>query len=61
MSDEEARQQYALGTAVVFLIAVLLIFFVIFGYKHCEARDARIQDCLDNGHHTAEECERAYR
>lgn len=56
MSDSDN----AVYTAVFMLLAIVLIVGIVFGYKQCQATDERIDRCLSNGHHTAEECRNAY-
>lgn len=60
MSIEETRSTNAVWTAVIMLVTILCITAIIFGFRYCSEEDARIQDCLSNGHHTACECRLAY-
>lgn len=56
MSVEQDRVWSALWSVISMVIGAIVIVFIVFGFRHCEAQDDRIRECLSNGHHTAVEC-----
>ena len=55
-----SRNENALWTAVWMLLAIVAIVAIVFGYKHCQAVDERIQQCMAVGNHSAAECRDAF-